>query len=105
MIDRKETEAHVADSNYQPNFQNGHVQKRMKKVLDWAAPFCAGSRGVETPIALSSKILNEVFGPKGNDLGDYFRRRLLKVADASYSNLDGKAFCKTYRVSPDAFND
>lgn len=95
----------MADSNYQPNFQNLHVQKRLKKVLDWAAPFCAGSRGIDAPVPLSSKILNDVFGPKGNDLGDYLRGRLLKVADESYSNRKSKPFSKSYRLSPEAFDD
>ncbi len=95
----------MADLKYHPNFQNLHVQKRLTKVLDWAAPLCVGSRGVDDPVPLSARILNEVFGPKGNDLGDYLRGRLLRVVDASYSNRKSKPFSKRYRLMPEAFNE
>ena len=88
---------------YVPAWENLHVQKRVKKVLDWAAQFVVGNRGTTIPVRLHSKILNEVFGPKGNQLGDYLRAKFLTQVSNSYSTTYKR--CKEYQVSALAFNE
>lgn len=100
------------DGSYEPDWTNGHVQKRLKKVLQWAAQYTIGKHGSVVPLHLSAKGfdtptgrvpgLNDIFGPKGNALGDYLRKRLLHTASRSY--VPGKA-SRTYTVEAAAFNE
>ncbi len=82
--------------NYKPNWKNGHVIKRTNTVLDWASQYLIGKNGTVVPLHLSAKGydnqfghrvpgLNDVFGPKGNDLGDYLRSEILIQASRSYT--------------------
>jgi len=88
---------------YEPNWENLHTRKRLEKVLAWAPQFCVGNRGTVLPVRLSSKILNEVFGPKGNQMGDYFRSKLLVEVSKSYSTKH--KYCKEYHVKLAGFNE
>lgn len=99
------------DPEYQPNFSNGHVRKRANNVLTWAAQFLIGKYGTDVPLHLSAKGytdgfgvnvpgLNDVFGPKGNPLGDYLRAALLIPVSRSYKPGDHSM---TYRLSRDGY--
>lgn len=88
---------------YTPNWENGHVKKRVDKVLNWAAQFVVGSRGSIMPVRLHSKILNQVFGPKGNPLGDFLRDKFLHEISKSYSTWENRS--KEYIVSGKAFEE
>lgn len=100
------------DGSYEPDWTNGHVQKRLKKVLQWAAQYTIGKHGSVVPLHLSAKGfdtpngrvpgLNDIFGPKGNALGDYLRERLLCTSSRSYT--PGKS-SRTYTIQADVFSE
>jgi hypothetical protein len=66
--------------NYNPNFQDPRVQKRVNRAVTWADRFLSPKRGVE----ISAEVLNGVFGSQNHPLSGYLRGKLLVEADSSY---------------------
>ena len=64
---------------YEPNFSDFRVKQRLSLVVSWAAK----NLGMGQKTVHSFK-LNTVFGPKGNQLGDWLRGKLLMRAPDRY---------------------
>lgn len=100
----------------QPNWKDPRNRKRAEKVLDWAAQFVIGKYGSMVPLSLAANRfdktdengklqfsvpgLNDIFGPKGNETGDYLRDLILKPVSTSYKPGE-KA--RTYTIKAEGF--
>jgi hypothetical protein len=76
-------------NDYRPNFSDWRVKQRLALVVSWASK----NLGMGKKRVHSFK-LNAVFGPKGNQLGDWLRNKLLlKAPDRYVPGEKSYAYC------------
>lgn len=83
--------------NYEPNFSDPRILRRINHSLDWVVKYVRPNRSKW----LSQREIQRQFGSLSRDLGCWLRDQLLTCTNPFYDSLNGK--CREYRLNQSGY--